>query len=92
MGHRILVKYGAHLSRITKKEEEWIASESELSVEALLARLSEAYRGFSGSPSLENRFLFLITVNGEFVPASDLGGVTLRDGDTVTLFPPVSGG
>jgi len=91
MDHRILVKYGAHLSRLTKKEEEWIASESELSVDGLLTKLSEKYQDF-GTYSLENRFLFLITVNGEFIPSSSLEGVTLRDGDTITLFPPVSGG
>lgn len=91
MAKRILVKYGGHLPRITKKEEEWIESESELSIDALLTKLSEKYQSF-GNPPLENRFLFLITVNGEFIPTSSLEGVILRDGNTVTLFPPVSGG
>jgi molybdopterin converting factor small subunit len=92
MTKRILVKYGGHLSRIAKREEEWIESESELSIDEFLTKISEKYRGLPGSNVLVNRFAFLITVNGEFFPSSSLDGLLIKDGDVVGLFPPVSGG
>lgn len=88
----MLVKYGGHLSRIAKREEEWIESESELSIDELLMKLSETYRGLPGSDVLHRRLAFLITVNGEFFPSSSLDGLLIRDGDVIGLFPPVSGG
>ncbi len=92
MAKRFLVKYGGHLPRIAKREEEWIESESELSIDALLMKVSEKYRGLPGSNVLDNRFVFLITVNGEFFPSSSLDGLLIKDGDVIGLFPPASGG
>ncbi len=92
MAKRILVKYGGHLSRIAKREEEWIETESELTIDEVLSKISDKYRGLPGSPILDNRFAFLITVNEEFFPSSSLDGLLIKDGDVIGLFPPVSGG
>ena len=92
MAIRILVKYGGHLSRITKREEEWIETDSELTIDEVLTKIIEKYQGLPGSPIPDNRFAFLITVNGEFFPSSSLDGLLIKDGDVIGLFPPVSGG
>ncbi len=92
MKKRILIKYWGHLSRIAKREEEWIESESDLSIDALLAKLSEKYEDLFSGPDLDRRLAFLITVNGEFLPSSSIDGILLKDGDVIGLFPPVSGG
>lgn len=92
MAKKILIKYGGHLSRITKKEEEWIESESNLSLGSLLIKTYERYRNFPEGNFLGNKFAFLTTLNGEFIPASSIDEVLLKDGDVVVLFPPVSGG
>ena len=92
MAKRILIQYRGHLSRIVKREEEWIEAETELSIDGLLTKISEKYRGLSGSPILDCRFAFLITVNGEFLPSSNLDGFIIKDGDVICLFPAASGG
>ncbi len=92
MTKRILIKYWGHLSRIANREEEWIESESELSIDELLTKLSERYHDLPGSPDLDRRLAFLITVNGEFLPSSSIDGLLIKDGDVIGLFPPVSGG
>jgi molybdopterin converting factor small subunit len=92
MAKRILVKYGGHLSRLTKREEEWIESETRLSIDGLLMKIADKYPRLTGSSLLDFRFAFLITVNGEFFPSSSLEGVIIKDGDVICLFPAVSGG
>ena len=92
MAKRFLVKYGGHLSRIAKREEEWIETDSEMTIDEVLKKISEKYRGLSGSGIPNSRISYLITINGEFFPTSSLEGLLIRDGDVVGLFPPVSGG
>ncbi len=92
MAKRILVKYGGHLSRIAKREEEWIETDSELTIDEVLTKISEKYRDLTGSGVPDSRINYLITVNGEFFPSSSLDGLLIKDGDVIGLFPPVSGG
>ena len=92
MTKTILVKYGAHLPMIPKKEEEWIEGEPDLSLDSFLYKIFEKYQTCPGGESFESKFSLLITLNGEFIPASNLKQVLLRDGDVVVLLPPVSGG
>ena len=92
MTKRILIKYGGHLSSISKREEEWIESESELSIDELLAKLSEKYHDLVGRSIQNRRLAFLITINEKFCPSSSIDALLIKDRDVIGLFPPVGGG
>jgi molybdopterin converting factor small subunit len=92
MERRILVRYGGHLPRVTNREEEWIASDTELSLSLLLTKIYERYKDSPESKLFGDPRSFLITLNGKFVPASHFDEVLVRDGDVLILLPPVSGG
>mgnify|MGYP001374573566 CR=1 FL=1 len=92
MGKTVIVKYRAHLPEITKKEEERIEWEQDLYLDALLRRIAKQYPSFLGGEFSENEISLLTTLNGAFVPASDMKETLLKDSDVVVLLPPVSGG
>jgi thiamine biosynthesis protein ThiS len=92
MKEHILIKYEAHLPTITKKDYEWIECEPDLFLGSLLNEIQEKYQCSFGDNSLGNRFSLLVTLNGEFMPTSKFEETLLKDGDEVTLLPPVAGG
>ena len=92
MEERVLVRYGGHLPRVTKREEEWIPLHSGFSLSLLLAEIHERYRDSPESKLLGDRRSFLVTLNGKFVPESHFDEIFLKDGDALNLLPPVSGG
>jgi molybdopterin converting factor small subunit len=92
MTKRFLIKYRGHLSCIAKKDEEWIESGAELSIDELLTKLSEKYHDLAGGSIQDRRLAFLITINEKFCPSHCIDGLLIKDGDVVSLFPPVAGG
>ena len=92
MGEGILIRYGGHLPRVTNKQEERMAFDTDLSLSLLLTKIHERYKDSPESRFLGDTRSFLITLNGKFVPASHFDEVFVRDGDVLNLLPPVSGG
>ncbi len=42
--------------------------------------------------SLPEKMVHLVLVDGNFIPPGDRAGRTLRDGETLAIWPPVAGG
>jgi molybdopterin synthase catalytic subunit/molybdopterin synthase sulfur carrier subunit len=89
---KIKVKFFKPLREITGKKEEEIHSLSPITLEELLVNISQKY-GKEFTEYMYNgrgkvRKLIQILINGRTKELE----TTLRDGDTIVIFPPVGGG
>lgn len=60
-------------------------------LDALIRRYGQAFGDAIGSPEAPFERA-VVLVNGSVVPSNSVEAVILRDGDEVSLFPPISGG
>ncbi len=79
---KVTVKYYAKYRDIAGKMQDELEFEK-VNLEELINKVEEMY------PKLKNEKINLIVLNGRFV--KDVSA-EIKDGDTVSLFPPVSGG
>jgi len=87
----ILIKYKGGISKFTGCKEERLDHEADLSLDDVLSKICQKYN-FSKEDHIINQGAVLLTLNGEFVPTWQAGDIKLKPGDSVTLFPTVSGG
>ena len=91
---RVTVHYRAQARQAAGLASESVEVDAACSIEdlarLLAARRGEGLRGllFGDDGAIRGNVLFI--VGGEQVPKA--GGATLRDGDTVTILPPMAGG
>jgi thiamine biosynthesis protein ThiS len=86
----ILVKYKGGLSKLTNCEEERLEFTPGISLALFLSKIFKL-RSFSEN-KIVNIQSVLLTLNGTFIPPSESDRITLKEGDTISLFPTVSGG
>lgn len=79
---KVTVKYYARFRDFTGKSEESIEGNF-INLDGLLENIKKIY------PKFGNEEFRLVAINGKY--ANDKSA-TLRDGDVISLFPPVSGG
>jgi len=79
---RIKIQYFASLRELVGIHMEEMSLEEGSGIEDLMRKIKERHR-----PLMEAKRI-LVAVNGEYVDANG----SLREGDLVSLFPPVSGG
>ena len=80
---RIHLKLFASMKDICGFSEKVFTFEKPVSVNILLSELADQYPAIS-----EKKSILLIAVNEEYTDPE----AVLKDGDTVAIFPPVSGG
>lgn len=83
----IIIRYCAHLNKITNVMEESMQFNSEITLYKLLKMIKNKYKDFAAENDT-----FLVALNNKFIPVSVYESMPLEDGDVVALFPPVSGG
>ena len=57
----------------------------ELAEETTVAQIIERF-------SLPQKLVHLVLIDGTFVPPAERAGRTMRDGETLAIWPPVAGG
>lgn len=93
---RVKVKYFALLRELAGKREEDVEVDEETRVEELLEKLSERYgerfRDYVYGVGEFNGLTLTFLLNGRNIELMDGFKTKLRDGDTLSILPPVVGG
>jgi len=83
---KIIIRYYAHLAKLTNIKEETMHFDSDITLDRLIMTIRKKYKNFS------EKDMFLAALNDKFVPIAVYSTTSLEDGDLVALFPQVSSG
>jgi MoaD family protein len=92
----ITVRYFTVLRKLTEKKQEKLNIKEDSTLEDLLAlltkRYGESFERYVSPRRVKKRVQMVFFLNGKDTAQADGLKTMLRNGDTVTLMPPIAGG